>query len=233
MTKYTEMWERVEGKHKPTYGKYFEEYKKSVNMREVIFLGRGGEGMWMAGELLCSALINMGKYAKVIFMMTGERRGALTRSYIRYADAPTDFPAAYIYKPDELVIGDYSVRNLVSLITDVDVPAMIRRMEPDSLCIINSSKPPQALDLAFAGRLAAVDATNIALKVLGNEFFVNMALVGAYAAATGVMELSFLQQCMKEYRNPRGRKPFSGKAGEVNLEAARLGFEGLRFSEAK
>lgn len=231
MTKYTDMWERVERRHRPAYDPHLQELKRSVAMQELVLLGRGGQGALMMGELLGSALVRMGKYISVISMTTGERRGTLTRSYLRYADAPVHFPASNIYRPDIVVCTDSAVHDLVSLITDVDVPELIHNVGPDGILIVNSAHAPGQLGIDCHSRLATVDAARIALEVLGDEFHTNTCLLGAVAAATKVMDLAFLQQCIREFRNLRGRYLFRGEAGEANCEAARRGFEGLLWAK--
>lgn len=231
MTKYTDMWERVEQRHRPAYEPYVQEMKKAAGMRELVLLGRGGQGAQMMGELLGSALVRMGKHVSVIFMNTGERRGTLTRSYIRYADAPVHFPVSNIYQPDLVVCTDTAVHDLVSLITDVDVPELIHNVGPDGILIVNSAHAPGQLAIDCRGRTATVDAARIALEVLGNEFHTNTCLLGTVAAATKVMDLAFLQQCIREFRNLRGKYLFAGAAGDANCEAARRGFEGLLWAK--
>jgi 2-oxoacid:acceptor oxidoreductase gamma subunit (pyruvate/2-ketoisovalerate family) len=225
------MWDKLEEKYKDEFSPFMKELKDENNLKEVIFLGRGGQGMWTVGELLCAALIENGKYAKVVFIMTMDRRNTLARSYIRYSDKPMSFPVSYIYNPDELVISDNSIFNFKSLVTDYDVPEVLRKMGKHTLCLINTSKSPKKLGLDYHGRLATVDATSIALEVLGSATHINTPMLGAYIRATKVIKFEDFEQALLRYHNPRGHEIFRGEIGKRNIMGARMGYENLKFWE--
>lgn len=231
MISYQEMWYRVEEKYQKEFAPFINELKVNANMRELIFLGRGGQGMWTVGELLCSILIKLGKYAKVIFNMTGERRGTLGRSHIRYSDKPIVFPCCYIYNPDVVVISDNTLFDLRSLVTGYDVPALLKRMGKDSICLLNTSRSPKELGLDYRGRIATVDASSISIDVLGNANNVNTPMLGAYIGATKVIKFEELERAILDFRNPRGAQIFGGLVGDKNIRAARMGYENFKFWE--
>ena len=129
------MWDIVENKYKHEYGPLIEEYKNSVNLREVILLGRGGYGMWVAGELLSAALISSGKFAKSIFVMSMDRRNSPTRSFVRFADAPVTFPSSHVYQPDDMVIADSSLLGFQSAVFDIDIPQWLGKLDANGICV--------------------------------------------------------------------------------------------------
>ncbi len=231
MSFYYEMWDKLEAKYRPEFAPWIKEYKDELNMREVVFIGRAGQGVWTLGELLCAALIENGKYAKTVFVMPGDRRASLARMYIRYSDQPTVFPSCYIYDPDEVVICDASLANFQSVIWDYDVPALLRSMGKDTLCLVNTTQSSRELGLSYQGRLATVDATSIAIRLLGSPDHTNTPILGAYMRATRVLELDSLERALRRYHNPRGEHFFVGTRGEKNMEAARMGYDHLRFPE--
>lgn len=231
MTKYTDMWDIIEDRYKDEYGPSIEEYKQSVNMRELVMIGRAGYGMWQGGELLCRALMSAGKSGKVIFVMPGERQNSPTRSFVRYADVPVTFPGSHIYKPDHMIISDIDLLEFQSLVFDIDTTAFTRRMDEKGLVILDSPMSPDQIKTKtpLKPKLVTVDATQIALDILEAVFHRNTALIGAYLAVTKVMPLESFEKAILEYKDPRGRLVYSGKKGELNIKAARAGYESVKM----
>ena len=64
-----------------------------------------------------------------------------------------------------------------------------------------------------------ISGNDIALKVIGKPLG-NTVLLGAYAAATGEIKLEGLNQAIK--------KRFSGKIADLNIEAAKQGYEYIK-----
>jgi pyruvate ferredoxin oxidoreductase gamma subunit len=229
MTTYTDMWDRIEDRYRPTYGEAMEAYKAEVNMRELAIIGRAGYGLWQGGELMTGALIANGKYAKVIFLMPGERQNSPTRSYIRYADSPIAFPASDIYKADHMIVIEPSILKFRSMAFDIDIPAQTRKMDDKGLILVNSAKSPAEIEAESDARIATVDATSIAIEHLGNPLHTNTALMGAYIAATGVMSLDDFATAIHNYKDPRERMVYAGEKGQRNIGAAKAGFEALQM----
>lgn len=229
MTKYTEMWDIIENKYRDEYGPLMEEYKKGVNLREVALIGRAGYGIWQAGELLCGALIASGKFAKSIFLMPGERRNTPTRSFIRFADVSVNLPNSHIYKPDDMIIAESTFLNFQSVVLDVDIVSLLSKMDSTGVCVLNSSKPPDQVNASLKAKLVTVDASQIALEILGDAFLGNTALLGAYIAATKILPLESFEKAIMEFKDPRGRRIYSGEKGELNVKAARAGYESVRM----
>lgn len=229
MTKYTDMWDIIENKYRDEYGPLMEEYKKSVNLREVALIGRAGYGIWQGGEILCSALIASGKFAKSIFIMPGERRNTPTRSFVRFADAPVILPNSHIYKPDDMIIAESTFLDFRSPVLDVDIASLVSKMDATGVCVLNSSKLPDQVKASLTAKLVTVDASQIALEILGNAFLGNTALIGAYIAATKILPLESAEKAIMEFTDPRGRRVFSGKRGELNVKAVRAGYESVRM----
>ncbi len=229
MNPYMAMWDAVVAKYSGEYGPYFAQYKEKTGLREVILLGRAGEGVWLAGELLAAAAIAKGKYSKVIFSMPGERRNSPTRSFLRVAETPIHFPASWVHNADDILVLEEELVTLSSAVLDLDIPTILRRMSPDGVCVVNSPKPPEELPGEIPGRVVTVDATKISVEHFGSPFFVNLAVIGAYLAAVNAFSLEQLEAAIANFTNPRGHKVLSGRQGERNVAALKAGYGAATF----
>ncbi len=225
---YMAMWDKVVNKYSDHYASYFESYKNKTGMYEVSLIGRAGEGVWSAGELLGAAAIEKGKFGKVIFCMPGERRNSPTRSFIRIADQPENFPVSWIHRADDVLILEEELLHFTSAYLDFDVATVTQRMNPKGFCVVNSPKPPREIDAMVAGTLVTVDATKISLEQLRSPFFMNMGVIGAYLAIRKSFTLEEMETAIKNYTNPRGHKIFAGEIGEKNIQALRAGYKMVR-----
>jgi 2-oxoacid:acceptor oxidoreductase gamma subunit (pyruvate/2-ketoisovalerate family) len=229
MNTYMAMWDKVVNTYSAQYGPYFQSYKAKTGMKEITLIGRAGEGVWMAGELLGAAAIDKGKYGKVIFTMPGERRNTPTRSFVRFADAPVHFPVSWIHSADDMIILEEELLTLNSPVLDLDISTMTRRMAPDGFCVINSLKPPAKLRKDVAGKPVTVDATNISITYLGTPFFMNIPLIGAYLAVSKDLTIEEMQTAINGFINPRGHQVFKAAKMEATIKALRAGYESARY----
>lgn len=232
MNTYMAMWDNLVNKYSEKYAPYFESYRNEKGMTEVTLLGRAGEGVWLAGELLAAAAIEKGKYSKVIFAMPGERRNSPTRSFLRMADKPVHFPASWIYSADDMLILEEDLLTFFSPVLDFEVEILTRRMNPSGYCIVNSPRSPGELGGDIAGKPVTVDATRISLEYLGSPFFMNTAVIGAYLAVRKTILIEDVEAGIRNFTNPRGHRSFEGKAGEMNIKALRAGYESANFQRS-
>jgi len=229
MNTYMAMWDKVVSKYSGHYESYFEKYKEENGISEVTLLGRAGEGIWMAGELLAAAAIEKGKYGKVIFAMPGERRNSPTRSFLRIADKPIHFPACWIYSADDVLILEEDLLTFSSPVLDFEVSTLTRRMNPNGYCVVNSTKRPNELRGDIAGKPVTVDGTKISVEYLGSPFFMNMAVMGAYLAFRKTILIEDMETAIRDFTNPRGHRILEGKMGEMNIKALRAGYESAKI----
>lgn len=225
---YMAMWDKVVNKYSDHYRPYFESYKSKAGMHEVSLIGRAGEGVWSAGELLGAAAIEKGKYGKVIFCMPGERRNSPTRSFIRIADQPVHFPVSWIHQADDVLLLEEDLLNFTSIYLDFDVATVTQRMSPKGFCVVNSPKAPSELVASVSGKLVTVDATKISLEQLKSPFYMNMGVIGAYLAVRKSFSLEEMEKAIRNYTNPRGHKIFAGETGAKNIQALRAGYQGVK-----
>ena len=175
-------------------------------MKEIRIHGRGGQGSVTAAELIAVAAFEDGKWSQAFPYFGTERRGAPVTAFARISDRKIR-DRSQIYEPDYVIVQD------PSLLSAVDVASGIKK---DGLVIVNSEKDPSALKLNTNANVKTIDATTLAIEVIGVPI-VNTALLGAFAGATGQIRLESVNTAI------RGR--FPGKIGDKNVEAVRRAFE--------
>jgi len=148
---------------------------------EIRFHGRGGQGAVTAVKILASAIYLEGKYTQAIPMYGTERRGAPVSAFCRIDDTRIK-ERDLVHEPDMVVVLDPLLNR------SVDVTEGLKK---GGLVVVNH--PGEAKEAGLAGdfRVATVDATRIALDVLGRPI-TNTAILGAFAKATGLVKLDSL-----------------------------------------
>jgi 2-oxoacid:acceptor oxidoreductase gamma subunit (pyruvate/2-ketoisovalerate family) len=152
-------------------------------IRELRVHGRGGQGAVIASKVLAAALFHEGRSVQSFPAFGVERRGAPVAAFLRYSDGPI-LLRCEIAEPDDLIVLD------PTLVQAVDVTA---GLAPGGTVLINSELPPARYpEMAACFRVVTVDASAIARRHgLGSRTqpIVNTAILGAFAAATGLVEL--------------------------------------------
>jgi len=167
-------------------------------VREIRIHGRGGQGSVTAFE--------DGKYSQAFPSFGVERRGAPVTAFVRIGDRPIQL-RSQIYKPDYVIVQD------PTLISVVDVASGIK---PDGMVLVNTEKNAKSLNLDTKANIRTVDATKVALEVLGRPI-VNTTLLGAFAGTTGLISMKSIEKAVRER--------FTGEIGEKNVRAAQKAFE--------
>jgi pyruvate ferredoxin oxidoreductase gamma subunit len=155
-------------------------------MKEIIILGRGGQGAVTSSQLLAIAAFYDGKKSQAFPAFGVERRGAPTRSFTRINDKEIKL-RSQIYNPDYVLILDSG------LINEIDLKNVKEKI------IINSNKKFQNK------KIISVDATKIALDVFGKPI-VNTAILGAFSKITKEISLNSLLKAMEERFEEKGRE---------------------------
>jgi 2-oxoacid:acceptor oxidoreductase gamma subunit (pyruvate/2-ketoisovalerate family) len=171
-------------------------------MIEVRFHGRGGQGAVTAARLLADAAFIEGKYSQAFPFFGAERRGAPVLAFARISNKPIRV-RSQIYEPNHVVVLDPLLPRVV------DVASGLKR---DGIVVINSKTAPQIEN----ARIAFVDATSIAVELIGNPI-TNTAMLGAFAKATGAVSIDSTVVAVK--------KRFKGEAAEKNAAAVRKAYE--------
>lgn len=157
---------------------------------EVRWHGRGGQGAVTAAEILASAAALEGKWVQAFPSFGAERRGAPVQAYTRISDKPI-YDRSFIYEPDVVVVLDEGLL--------VDKNSILAGLKPNGKLIVNSDKEPYevARALRFNGDVATVDATSIAIEVLGAPI-INTAILGAVIKVMDVASKESVIKVMKE-----------------------------------
>lgn len=186
-------------------------------MRELRIHGRGGQGAVIASKLLATALFLEGKSVQSFPAFGVERRGAPVTAFLRTSDGPI-LLRCEITKPDGLIVLD------PTLIAAVDVAAGLK--EGGSILVNAEGGPESFPKLAERFRVGTVDASAVAREAgLGskNQPIVNTAILGAFAAFSGLVSLDSVCKAIES------EVPF--KTAD-NVAAARAAAKVLRISEA-
>jgi 2-oxoisovalerate ferredoxin oxidoreductase gamma subunit len=160
-------------------------------MIEIRIHGRGGQGAVIASKVLAAAVFREGKFVQSFPSFGVERRGAPVTAFTRIDDHPIRL-RCQIYEPDHLIILDPTLLEAVDVTVGLKAGGWI---------VINSSKLPDAFGLPPAYRVAAVDASAIALRHrLGpaSAPIVNTAILGAFARITGMVSIESLREAVRD-----------------------------------
>lgn len=182
-------------------------------MLEIRWHGRGGQGAVTAAEILATSVINEGKCAQAFAAFGPERRGAPVLAFTRISDREI-LTRCQIYEPDIIVVLD---KNLCTMEGVGD------GLKDGGIVVLNTDQKAEDYLQIFgnAGKIAVVDATEIALRELGTPI-TNTAILGALVRTTGIVKLESLEDVMKQ----RFRQ-----YAERNISAVRRAFEGTVLFE--
>ncbi len=177
-------------------------------MKEIRLHGRGGQGSVTAAELIAVAAFEDKRFSQAFPAFGVERRGAPVMAFARIADRPIRI-RSQIYEPDYVVVQD------VTLLDVVDVASGLKA---DGKIIINTDRPKEMLKLNTKAEIITIDATKIAMEVLGRPI-VNTTMLGAFCGATKEVSLESLNKAISER--------FKGELGRKNLAAIKTAYEGV------
>ena len=177
-------------------------------MKEMLLVGRGGEGVVLASQLLAETFARAGFYVQSFPEFTAERRGAPISAFLRWDDSP--------------IHRRYKVREcdvLVVVSPSPPPPEALRKVRPDGLVLLNRET---RLPLAGGFDVARVPASSIARAngILSSDGrpLGNVAVLGACVRLLLPDGLGFLEEAVAAR--------MGGAAAEANLVAARAGYEG-------
>lgn len=178
-------------------------------MLEIIWHGRGGQGVVVASSILGTAIaIYEGRLALSIPGFGGQRRDAPVIAVTRISDSPIrrrDLKA----DPDYIVVFDDS---LISVAV-----SGLKANKPRHL-IVNSTKSAAELNLSQWKTLTIVDAATIATQVIGNPI-VNTVMLGVLAAATGLATFDSVKKAIADV--------VPAEIREKNITGAAAGFKAV------
>jgi len=161
-------------------------------MRELRIHGRGGQGAVVASKLLAVALFHEDNWVQSFPAFGVERRGAPVTAFLRLDRAAIRLRCE-IMEPDDVIVLD------PTLVEAIDVTAGLKA---GGSILINTPRPPSAYPhLQERFHVATVDASVIATRnKLGSRTqpIVNTAILGAFAAASGLVSLESVCRAIRE-----------------------------------
>lgn len=175
-------------------------------MKEIRIHGRGGQGSVTAAELIAIAAFEDKKFSQAFPAFGVERRGAPVMAFARISDRPIRI-RSQVYEPDYVVVQD---------VTLLDVVNVAAGLKPDGKIIINTDRPKETLKLSTEAEVITIDATRIAMDILGRPI-VNTTMLGAFCGATKQVGLDSLNKAISER--------FKGELGRKNLLAIKAAYE--------
>ncbi len=159
-------------------------------MQEIIWHGRGGQGVVVAAQIMAEAAYLQGFKGVTSAPTFGpERRGAPLTASTRISDEPIR-TFSQIEQADIAVVLDDTLFKVVDIMS---------RLRKGGLLIINSSQSPDPAVWGGCFDVAIVDAVGIALKhYLTKEGapVVNTPVLGAVARATGLVSLENIEKAL-------------------------------------
>ncbi len=165
--------------------------------------GRGGQGVVTSNQMLGKAALAEGRYIQAFPEFGPERTGAPVRAFLRISKDPIQI-YAQVYHPDIVVCIDPTL---------LDVVNPTEGLKEDGVLVLNTTMSPQEVRDKFdfrTGKVVTVDASKIAMDILGRPFY-NMPTMAAAVKATGIVKLETVIQTVLDR--------YPGKIGELNKAA--------------
>ena len=172
-------------------------------MIEIIFYGRGGQGVVVASKALASAFFKEGLYVQSFPAFGGERRGAPVKAFLR-ADDKRIRRRSSIYKADHAILLDDTLLDEMPIEDEVQGAVSV---------VINSAKPPDAFGQIGASRIGTVDANAIAGELgLGTVVMpiVNTTMLGAFAKVSRLVDLASVSEAIEKIITVKPEKNVTG-----------------------
>jgi len=165
--------------------------------------GRGGQGVVTSNQMLGKAALAEGNYIQAFPEFGPERTGAPVRAFLRISKEPIQI-YAQVYAPDVVVCIDPTLLEVVN-------PA--EGLKKEGTLVVNSESEPQVIRDRFGftgGKVVTVDASTIAMEVMGRPFY-NMPTMAAAVKVTGVVDIdTVIGEVLERY---------PGKVGNLNKVA--------------
>lgn len=178
-------------------------------MREIRIHARAGQGAITTAALLGNVYFLKGMYPYAFPHFGAARMGAPMNAFVRVDSKPVRL-RSQIYEPDYVIIVDATLMRGFNCFSG---------LKEDGVAIINAREGIEVPKVKAKQKVFVVPANDIALKTIGRPLG-NTALLGAYAAATGEIDLDNLIAAVS--------KRFSGKAKEANIEAVKQGYASIK-----
>jgi pyruvate ferredoxin oxidoreductase gamma subunit len=179
-------------------------------MKEIRIHARAGQGAITTASLLGYAYFLKGAYPYAFPSFGAARMGAPMNAFVRVDSKPVRL-RSQIYEPDYVLVVDHTLMRGFNCFSG---------LKDNGIVIINGK--PQDVEIPKTKakqQVFVVPANDIAMKHIGRPLG-NTALLGAFCAASGELTLEQLNEALKHR--------FAEKLQEVNIKAAKEGFEVIK-----
>jgi Pyruvate/2-oxoacid:ferredoxin oxidoreductase gamma subunit len=173
--------------------------------RQLIMTGIGGQGVQLAAAVVARAALLEGRDVQVFGSYGGMMRGGATESTVVISDGSVESPPTVA-----------STWSAVLMHHEHAAPVLVR-LEPHGVLFVNTSVVDRP-EVARGCTVIEVPANDIALT-LGSAMAASMVMVGAYAAATGLVGLASLSAASRA-----SLPSYRTQHAALNDEALRAGF---------
>jgi 2-oxoacid:acceptor oxidoreductase gamma subunit (pyruvate/2-ketoisovalerate family) len=181
-----------------------------VAIVEIRFIGRGGQGVVSAAQLIADASILEDKYVQAFPEFGAERSGAPISAFSLISEEPIDVHCL-VTNPTIIVAIDRTLAQIKSSATG---------LRQGGIYLCNYVGPLnqlfEKLELPKGAKLFSLRATEISLNLLGKDF-PNTPMLGALTKVSGLVGIESVEKVLAV--------KFRGKVLEANLEALRKGYE--------
>jgi len=168
--------------------------------KEIVFVGKGGQGLGLMGRILALTAISEKKEVASSPSYGAEVTGGLSQSEVIISDKTIDFPG--VLAPDILVV--MSQEGYDNWISKVSKKTKIF-FDSD---LVKTILPRRASHISISSTRQATQ--------LSSQKVANMIMLGAVVGITRLVSLSNLFEVVKEE---------TGKFAETNLDAVREGYK--------
>ena len=194
--------------------------KTQDEIHEIKLLGRGGQGIVTAGELIGKAASNEGKYAQSIPTFGPERRGALSSCSLRIGYHEILLKCS-ITTAEIICLFDPTIWHFFTI---------TEGLQEHGLLAFNTTKSPEEInDELTNGKygykiktknysIYTVDATGIALEIMGKAI-TNTAMMGMFSKVTRLVEMDTVVSVLQE--------KFSSRA-DMNIQIAQKAYDEVK-----
>ena len=186
--------------------------------KEVRWHGRAQQGVVTAAKVLAETAMVDGRHVQAFPEFGPERMGAPVRAYNRISSEPIRIHCQ-VTEPNYVLIADPTL---------IEIVPVTQGTSAEAIFIVNTEHSPADLrkDLGLAdgvGKVFTLDAVHISMETIG-RVMPNTPMLGAFAKATGLVELQVLMDGFKKNYS----KKYSPKIIEGNQLAMKRGFEEVK-----
>jgi 2-oxoisovalerate ferredoxin oxidoreductase gamma subunit len=181
-------------------------------MIEFVFFGRGGQGAVTAAQMLATAAFREGKYSQAFPSFGPERRGAPVTAYARIDETPI-VDRSQVDRADYLLVLDPKVLKTAN-------PLKMLRKNGCGILNVDRNMEHVCKEMRKDVReIYCIDASSISEKLYGKRpiALTNVAMLGAFAAISGVVRLETLLETIDHF--------FSGEDADKSKKAALMANE--------